>query len=119
MADAELPRPFPLSKGSPLRERIEKMIARRTAIVDASEAENVRRKFLQRLNEWQAWNPALYGQFGAPPQNAPLMHPAGSRESPDWHGHSWPTLSSLRDVDASCEADVTAYYTDADLQASP
>ncbi len=95
------------------------MIARRAAVVDKSEARNVDRKFLQRLNEWRAWNPALYGQFGAPPLDAPLMYPAGSRESPDWHGHSWPTLSSLRDVDASCEADVTAYYTDADLQVSP
>jgi hypothetical protein len=118
VTDAESPRPFPLSPGSQLRARIEKMIARRAAIVDKSEARNVHRTFLQRLNEWKAWNPALYGQFGAPPQDAPLMYPAGSRESPDWHGHSWPTLSSLRDVDATCEADVTAYYTDADLQVS-
>jgi ATP-dependent helicase YprA (DUF1998 family) len=119
LREAETPRPFPLSAGTPLRARIEKMIERRAATVDASEAGNVQRKLLQRLNEWRAWNPASYGGFGAPPQDAPLMHPAGSREPPDWHGHSWPTLSSLRDVDATCEADVTAYYTDADLQSSP
>ena len=119
MKEAEFPRPFPLKIGSPLRERIERMIERRAKFVDHDEAANVQARMNQRLNEWRAWNPASFGGFGAPPQDPPLMHPAGSAEREDWHGHSWPTLSSLRDVDASCEADITTHYNDVDLQEIP
>lgn len=63
-----------------------------------------------RLDQWRAWNPAHYGGFGQAPEDAPLMHPAGSAERPEWNGRSWPTMSSLRNVDATCEAEVTDRY---------
>lgn len=67
-------------------------------------------KLVLRLDQWRAWSPAAYGGFGRPPEDAPLIHPAGSAERPEWRGRSWPTMSSLRNVDASCEADVTDAY---------
>jgi hypothetical protein len=88
------------------------MIDQRVLKVDPAESDNVRQKMLQRLREWAVWNPAEYGTFGPPPDNPPLIHPAGSREPVGWNGHSWPTLSSLRDVDASCEAEITTYYNE-------
>jgi len=112
-AGAGKPRPFPLESGSPLYGRIRKMIERRVTIVDPQERENVMEKFLQRLREWKAWDPSEYGGFGPPPSHPPLMFPAGSTEPPDWKGHSWPTPSSLRDVDAECEAEITAYFNEA------
>ena len=39
-----------------------------------------------------------------------LIHPAGSAEPAQWGGRSWATMSSLRNVDASCEADLTGEY---------
>lgn len=112
LTDAQNPRPFPLRSGSALRKRIEEMIDRRTAIVDSSESGNVRQRMLERLAEWEAWSPARYGGFGAPLPDAPLIHPAGSTQPVEWRGHSWPTLSSLRNVDASCEAEVTSHYNE-------
>ena len=64
----------------------------------------------QRLDQWSAWNPPEYGGFGKTPDHPPLMHPAGSAAPAHWGGRSWATMSSLRNVDASCEADITAEY---------
>jgi hypothetical protein len=111
-SQASMPRPFPLVRGKVLRNLIEDMIDQRVLKVDPAESDNVRQKMLQRLREWAVWNPAEYGTFGPPPDNPPLIHPAGSREPVGWNGHSWPTLSSLRDVDASCEAEITTYYNE-------
>jgi hypothetical protein len=88
------------------------MIEQRVTAVDPAERNNVRQKMIQRLNEWKAWDPAEYGGFGAPPANPPLLHPAGSRELVEWNGHSWATVNSLRDVDATCEAEITGYYNE-------
>jgi hypothetical protein len=107
---AERPRPFPLDQGSTMRTLVENMIKQRVMIVDRGEQKDVLQKFLRRLREWKAWDPSEYGGFGAPPINPPLMYPAGSTEPEGWQGCSWPTLSSLRDVDATCEAEITAYY---------
>jgi hypothetical protein len=112
ISEASDPRLRPLSKGTELRNRVEKLILRRVSFVDTEEQDNVKAMFLKRLNEWKAWNPNEYGGFGAPPTDAPLMHPAGSRMPPSWYGHSWPTLSSLRNVDANCEAEMTVAFNE-------
>jgi hypothetical protein len=108
------PSPFPLEEGGQLREIIESMIEDRVNEVAPEERENALKKLHQRLREWRIWDPAEYGGFGAPPANAPLMHPAGSVELPDWTNRSWPTLSSLRNVDASCEAVITGFFNEVD-----
>ena len=109
------PSPFPLEDGNELKEIIESMIEDRVNEVAPEERDNVLEKLRQRLREWRVWDPAEYGGFGAPPQNAPLMHPAGSVELPDWTNRSWPTLSSLRNVDASCEAVITGFFNEIDI----
>lgn len=112
LSEAYSPRPFPLEPGTPLRKRIEQMIERRVSVVDVEERDNVRHRMLQRLNEWKAWDPLTYGGFGAVTEAPPLMHPAGSREPPEWNGHSWPVPSSLRDVDATCQGEITTFYNE-------
>lgn len=112
MAKAYHTRPFPLEIGMELRQGLEKMIKQRVNIVDPEELPEVWQKFRRRLMEWKAWNPAEYGGFGSPPENPPLMFPAGSSQPEVWNGHSWPTLSSLRDVDATCEAEITTFYNE-------
>jgi len=108
--EAETPDPFPLDTESPLRARIEDTIRERVRMVEPDEEEAVMDKLRFRLDQWRAWSPATYGGFGQAPEDAPLMHPAGSAERPEWRGRSWPTMSSLRNVDASCEADITDAY---------
>jgi hypothetical protein len=104
--------PFPLDDGGKLKLIIESMIEDRVISVAPEERENVLEKMKQRLKEWRVWDPAEYGGFGMPPQNAPLMHPAGSVDLPEWTNRSWPTLSSLRNVDASCEAVITGFFNE-------
>ena len=108
--EASQPDPFPLKAGSALRKRIEEVIRERVVAVAGHETASVMSKLQQRLDEWKAWSPLSYGRFGQPSEDAPLMHPAGSAERPEWNHRSWATMSSLRNVDASCEADVTDAY---------
>lgn len=108
--EATQPDPFPLKPGSALRARIEEVIRERVVAIADHEEVSVMTKLQQRLDEWKAWSPLSYGRFGQPPEDAPLMHPAGSAERPEWNHRSWATMSSLRNVDASCEADITDAY---------
>lgn len=110
--EASEPSPFPLNKSTPLRELIDEMIDDRVSIIAPEERTEVMRKLQKRLDEWRVWNPPQYGGFGAVPQDPPLIHPAGGSEPPAWNGRSWATLSSLRNVDASCEAEVTSFFNE-------
>ncbi len=104
-------RPFPLFHGSKLRKKIEQFIERRVSVVDASEKDYVKKIFLKRLKEWEVWNPSMYGGWTAL-EDAPLMHPAGSYKPESWNNLSWGAMSSMRSVDASCEAEVTSFYNE-------
>ncbi|WP_434111468.1 helicase-related protein [Methylocaldum sp. GT1TLB] len=112
--EGEHPAPFPLAEGEQLRKIIEDMIRNRVAFVTHdTETQPVMERLARRLTEWQYWNPDEYGSFGSMPEHPPLMYPAGSNPLPEWNNHSWPTLSSLREVDSSCEADVTDWFNSA------
>jgi hypothetical protein len=108
--EADTPDPFPLTPGSQLRLKIEEVIRDRVRAIAPDEEASVLGKLKHRLDQWKAWNPAEYGGFSKTPEHPPLMHPAGRTELAQWGGRSWATMSSLRNVDASCEADLTAEY---------
>lgn len=108
--EADTPDPFPLTPGSQLRLRIESLIRDRVSAIAPGDEAFVMAKLKLRLDQWKAWNPARYGDFSRTPADPPLMHPAGRTELAQWGGRSWATMSSLRNVDASCEADFTAQY---------
>lgn len=108
--EADTPDPFPLAPGSKLRVRIEELVRDRVRAVASDEEASVMAKLKLRLDQWMAWKPAEYGDFSRMPEHPPLIHPAGRTEPAQWGGRSWATMSSLRNVDASCEADLTAQY---------
>ena len=108
--ESNSPDPFPLGYGAPLLNLVEEIIHERVSLVAPEERDAVMKKLKRRLDEWRTWLPNSYGGFGAAPQDAPLLHPAGSMEPASWNGRSWPTMSSLRNVDASCEAEVTDFF---------
>lgn len=109
-AESSSPDPFPLGESSALRNLVDEMIEQRVGVVASEERDSVMEKLQLRLEQWQKWQPSEYGGFGAAPQDPPLLHPAGSTVPPNWDGHSWPTMSSLRNVDASCEAEITRFF---------
>ena len=108
--EAETPDPFPLEKNSKLYEVISDMIQDRVKIVAPEERELVMKKFKERLNEWKVWKPSEYGGFTSGNDDAPLIYPAGKSKQPTWGERGWPTANSLRDVDATCQGQVTSFF---------
>lgn len=107
---AQSPDPFPLESGAALRLRIEEVIQERVRAVAPDEEKSVMEKLKLIFDQWHKWRTISYGGFGPAPEDAPLMYPAGSSKRPEWGNRSWSTMSSLRNVDASCEADITLAY---------
>ena len=56
------------------------------------------------FDRWKIAPPARYGGFGRLDEETPLMYPAGGQRHPLWGGQPYPTPSSMRNVDADCEA---------------
>jgi len=109
---ASSPRPFPLKRETTLRKKIIDMLISRVETVDKDEKRNVQKILSRRFREWETWDPKDYGKFGPQEEDPPLLHPAGAQQPPIWAGRSWATLSSLRDVDAACEAEITGAYNE-------
>lgn len=108
---AELPRPYPLTNSTLLGNALETIVKERSDLVTGGESTEEVMKLLQkRLKEWQSWDPSEYGGFGRFTVAAPLMYPAGASAPVEWNGLSWPTLSSMRNVDASGEAVITEWF---------
>ncbi len=113
--EAATPDPFPLSKENELRTWIESVFAKRIASVsggDTQLAMHVMSRLERRLLEWAAWNPGEWGDFGKQSEDAPLLYPAGATRLPAWGNRGWPTMSSMRNVDATCEASVTGTFNE-------
>lgn len=67
------------------------------------------------LAQWNEFRPSIWGRFGRPPENQPLMYPAGTEPRVEWDV-SWPTPTSMRNVDIECLARVVSTYVDPDEQ---
>lgn len=61
------------------------------------------------LKQWSEFRPGEWGGFGRPRENQPLMYPAGTEPRVEWDV-SWPTPSSMRNVDVECIARVVPMY---------
>ena len=99
----ESPQPYP---GEVLLGRIRKIISDRVRGVDKDELERTMRLLEERLDEWKRLLPPVYGHFFPRSDDTPLMYPAGSAIPKDWENRVWATPTSMRNVDASCEARV-------------
>ncbi len=110
-AEGRSPRPNPVPSGSMLANLLAEILrSRADEVTDGEETGAVLELLGQRLEQWRVWDPAAYGTFGGMPENPTLMHQAGSKVPADWNGKSWPVMSSLRDVDASGEAEITDWF---------
>ncbi|MDE0553348.1 MAG: helicase-related protein, partial [Candidatus Poribacteria bacterium] len=101
------PQPFP---DAGLIENIRSVIEARVSDIDLDELNLTLDHFEELTNDWQRILPPIYGGFGAYGSDIPLMYPAGSEPLEDWIGRSWATPSSMRNVDASCEAETIRQY---------
>lgn len=96
------PRPSP---DEDLVARIRNLLLERVALVDPDEKPGMADYFEEWLAKWRNCEPARYGRPGErPPDDPPLMYPLGSEPRAQWGDVGTKTPTSMRNVDASCEA---------------
>ena len=99
------PYPYP----EDLVDSIKDVVRRRIMAVDKEELSNFEEVFDKRQDEWRRWQHTQWGTFGQVNPNA-LLRQAGIYVASDLKFLSWPTPTSVRNVDAECEAEITRLY---------
>ena len=97
-----------------LVERIRSVILDRASNVDASQSAAAVERLDYIIGEWRRVPPSKYGGFAPPDPEEPLMYPSGSERHPQWSIRPLPTPSSMRNVDATCDAAVLSTFPDPD-----
>jgi hypothetical protein len=93
----------------PVEEIVSKVtetIAARVRAVDPNEEEATRRQLKEIFGDWRGNPPPRYGDFRPPSADTPLMYPAGTQKLSEWSEPTYPTPSSMRNVDSTCDARV-------------
>ncbi len=103
------------SPGSPvprddLFERVREMILERVKSVDPDELDQTSIELDRFIEGWKMAPPNDYGNFGPPTDDIPMMYPAGNKPLPGWMDKAIPTPSSMRNVDATCNAQMLMSY---------
>lgn len=98
----------PVIPNDALLNHIEQVIRCRIADVDSDELDETMTRYEERLSEWKAWHPALWepkrNKDKSFTDDVPLMFGAGEHPNEAWSKHGFETPTSMRSVDASCEA---------------
>jgi ATP-dependent helicase YprA (DUF1998 family) len=104
------PRPFPASE---IIARVKQIIFDRVNLIDGEEYEKTLELIEEKLEYWRNELPLSYGSFGQT-TNIPLMYPAGTSPSEDIKARAWPTPTSMRNVDSTCDAVIITDYINID-----
>ena len=104
-------KPWPVPTA--LTDRAKQLVYDRAVAIDAEEAETLKEVVDQRLYEWQAWERQDWdAKWTSGVDPAPLLRAPGRWYPDSVERVSWATPTSLRDVDAECEARITMLYAD-------
>lgn len=93
-----------------LARLIRETLLKRVSSIDADEAIETNAMIDRLLEEWRRLPPSRYGDFAPPDVTVPLMYPSGQMALPAWQDRARPTPSSLRNVDAECDARVITEF---------
>ena len=103
----EIPNPPP---DDPLFKRIRDILIQRIQQVDSGESAAADLMLTELIERWRRIQPPIYGHFGSPPQETPLMYPSGTEPRAIWANRSKATPSSMRNVDSGCDAEVISQF---------
>jgi len=95
-------------------ERVKSIILDRVTNVDEPEREAAIKRLDQIVQEWRRVPPSKYGGFDPPDIEEPLMYPSGTERNPRWSIRPLATPSSMRNVDATCDAAVAFSFPEPD-----
>lgn len=93
-----------------LQDRIAAAILERVRRVDSDEHDATEAAIREVFAQWERAAPSQYGGFRPDGRVIPLMYPDGSPALPDWDGRAYPTPTSMRSVDATCDLAVVTSY---------
>jgi hypothetical protein len=102
----ELPNPFPTKE---IVQKVSDIIFHRVSEIDKEEIQKTIEMLERRLEQWKHNLPIIYGSFKQT-DNLPLMYPAGSNPPESIKLRAWATPTSMREVDATCDALVITSY---------
>lgn len=92
-------------------EDLGEFIHSRSSQIDPEHVAEVMNRLRALQESWSKLLPNEWGGFQQPPpENRPLLYPAGTEPRPEWDDFAWSTPSSLRSVDVECEARVLGVY---------
>ena len=103
-SEAISPKPIPNAR---LKE-IEDILLARVDLVDPKEKPTLLKVIQRRLAEWKHWGRSDWQN--SPEKEPSLLRFAGTYYPPIWWNTSWPTPTSMRNVDAECKPEVTILY---------
>ena len=103
--DAELNQDPPKLPSFDEIEEIKDIIAERIEAIDADELDKTLDHIDSIIEKWEIQEPGKYQDFTAG-DILPLMFPAGTMRNAAWGKRGFSTPTSMRNVDASCEAAV-------------
>jgi hypothetical protein len=101
------PRPFP----EELIDAVKEIIMRRVKRVDSNEAKNVEQVFEKLKEHWKKFEP-LHWSGHPEGEDYPLLRLAGQYVDQKMKRRSWPTMMSMRNVDAQCVGKITDLYVE-------
>jgi hypothetical protein len=94
--------PFPPAES--IYERVNTIIENRVEDIDRDELEATLAHMEYIIQRWEDWEPKKFHDFSSG-NDLPLMFPAGTRRNEAWgKKRGFETPTSMRSVDASCEA---------------
>ena len=94
----------------PLFKRIRDILIERIQKVDSGESAAADLMLTELIERWRRIQPPIYGHFGTPPQETPLMYPSGTEPRAIWTDRAKATPSSMRNVDSGCDAEVISQF---------
>jgi hypothetical protein len=93
-----------------LLDKIRETILARVRISDPDEEHPTARLLDSLVDEWKRHPAQRYGGFGPQTEEVPFMFQSGSSPLPQWDSRALPTPTSVRNVDATCDAAIIARY---------
>ncbi|HWQ91958.1 MAG TPA: helicase-related protein, partial [Clostridia bacterium] len=103
--DVDKPSPVPTA----LLLKIEALVRQRQAAVAPEEANALEQQLARRLNEWSGWGRQEW-RNPSDSTDPSLLRYAGSYYPAAWSAVSWATPTSMRNVDAECQPEITLLY---------
>jgi len=95
-----------------LVKRITNKILQRIKIADPEEVSGAEKMLKSYFEKWARILPDIYGTFGNAHEQTPLMYQSGVEPKKEWIARAKSTPTSMRNVDATCNAYVISQFED-------